>query len=582
MFERETYIQRNLATFRTGAALSVLALAWAASSLPAKVLACVATGTTSLLVLVAVGFFIHRTRRFYLSSLPGPPSTSFLAGSELEYYHEEAAVVSMKWTKLYGPALKFKAALWGERLIVSDPRALNHITNTNAANYDRPAFGRALVMRLVGPGIVWAVKQTHQRHRKVLMPMYNGKHLRTALSIFQHYADALAEKWRSKLAGDGCGQLHVNMHREVTAAALDVLFTFSYDQNMGTIQDPGQKLAVAFRDLFISAFGQQTAYSIMVREILERVPHRVLRWVEAVTPNRQVQSSRASFEVAQEQAVKMIQERRKLRKAWSESTGTGRKDVLDALIESVENEPTLAGTPEGTAELVAQVATMAQAGQETTGSTTAFIIWELCNHPEWQTRLRNEIREMLSSKGHGQLDATDYDAMPVLQAVVRESLRYHPVCPKVDRAPYENDIIPLSEPVYLPDGSSVDSIQIAAGTVIHVDIASYNRRPDFFGADADVWNPARWLPGGTVSDAARPGVVGGMFTFIDGPRSCLGWKFAVLELSVIITAIIGEFECELEPGRNVIRGFGGVMGPLADHDWSGWNLPCIVKPAQEF
>ncbi|KZV97882.1 cytochrome P450 [Exidia glandulosa HHB12029] len=581
MFERETYIQQYLSKFHTLLAFAV-ALVGGVLSIRFTPLELFRLGgaLASGLALAALTFYIYRRTRFYISPLPGPPSSSFLAGSELEYYHEEAAVTSLRWTQQYGPALKFKAALWGERLIISDPRALSHICNTNALNYDRPAFGRALVMRLVGPGIVWAVGDTHQRHRRVIMPMYNGKHLRSALPVFQHYAGAVKDKWRTLLADSDSNALTLNVHREVTAAALDVLFDFSYEQRMGTIENPDQRLAVAFRDLFISAFGQQTAYSIMVREILDRVPKPVLRWIEAVTPDRKVQSSRASFAVAQEQAVQMIEARRASRRLEAD-TGkrAAAKDLMDALLQTIDDDPRLANTVEGTAELVAQVATMAQAGQETTGSTTAFLLWELCNRPEWQDKLRDEIRERKQRLGSDEFDATDYEAMPVLQAIIRETLRYHPVCPKVDRAPYKDDVIPLQHPVSLPDGTTTSHIKIAAGTVIHVDIASYNRNKEFFGQDADEWNPARWLVVDKVSSEPRPGVVAGIFTFIDGPRSCLGWKFAMLEIAVIVTSLVDEFELQLEPGHRIIRGFGGVMGPLTDGEWSGWNLPCIIRTA---
>lgn len=91
------------------------------------------------------------------------------------------------------------------------------------------------------------------------------------------------------------------------------------------------------------------------------------------------------------------------------------------------------------------------------------------------------------------------------------------------------DLIPLSKPIISPaTGQSLSHIPIPAGQTIFLSIYSANRNQDVWGEDAEEFKPERWLTekaghGGT-------GVFAGLLTFLAGPRSCVGYKFAVLEL----------------------------------------------------
>ncbi len=96
------------------------------------------------------------------------------------------------------------------------------------------------------------------------------------------------------------------------------------------------------------------------------------------------------------------------------------------------------------------------------------------------------------------------------------------------------------------DGKVLTEIPIPRGTYIFCSIAAYNRNKEIFGADADLFNPERWLKGTvkpssdasigvyanlyvfivTLADAAHLLLRVYRFTFIGGKRSCTGWRFA--------------------------------------------------------
>lgn len=42
-------------------------------------------------------------------------------------------------------------------------------------------------------------------------------------------------------------------------------------------------------------------------------------------------------------------------------------------------------------------------------------------------------------------------------------------------------------------------------------------------------------------------------TFIDGPRRCIGYKLAVMEIKTVIFTLLREFEIELMEGQHIFR-----------------------------
>ena len=64
-------------------------------------------------------------------------------------------------------------------------------------------------------------------------------------------------------------------------------------------------------------------------------------------------------------------------------------------------------------------------------------------------------------------------------------------------------------------------------------IATANTEPALWGPDAREFKPERWLgkEGHGQVEMALPGVWSGIMSFMAGPRACIGYKFALLEMS---------------------------------------------------
>ncbi|KAG6868121.1 hypothetical protein C0993_007422 [Termitomyces sp. T159_Od127] len=71
--------------------------------------------------------------------------------------------------------------------------------------------------------------------------------------------------------------------------------------------------------------------------------------------------------------------------------------------------------------------------------------------------------------------AADLESMPYLNAVLKETLRYHPVIISLMRQAAKNHIIPLSRPVTTTSGDVITELPVEKGQMVITPISAYNR-----------------------------------------------------------------------------------------------------------
>lgn len=118
------------------------------------------------------------------------------------------------------------------------------------------------------------------------------------------------------------------------------------------------------------------------------------------------------------------------------------------------------------------------AGQETTSNTLSWALIELARQPLIQSRLRDEVHAMertVRERGAADFTVADFEAMPYLQAVLREILRFYPAVPHTYRQALLDDVLPLAKPVTMRSGKVVDQVPVPAGTRLILSVCAYNR-----------------------------------------------------------------------------------------------------------
>ncbi|RSL54828.1 hypothetical protein CEP54_009700 [Fusarium duplospermum] len=188
------------------------------------------------------------------------------------------------------------------------------------------------------------------------------------------------------------------------------------------------------------------------------------------------------------------------------------------------------------------------AGHETTGMVLTYATWHLSRSPDLQEQLRSEILSIGSSlklfqsssaeahdSGNTMSDSSlpdlkALDALPLLNAIVMETLRLH--------AP-----IPGPQPRDTPkDGCSIAGYHIPGGVRIASMAYSLHRDPNVF-PQPESWKPERWLPeDGKDTGTSHREMHRQFWAFGSGGRMCVGSNFALNEMKVILAAIYANFK----------------------------------------
>ncbi|KAJ7635245.1 cytochrome P450, partial [Roridomyces roridus] len=198
------------------------------------------------------------------------------------------------------------------------------------------------------------------------------------------------------------------------------------------------------------------------------------------------------------------------------------------------------------------------AGHETSATTMAFGLLELARNPEFQDSLRREIHS------NGERTEAVYSSMPLLNAFIKvrlhvdawlklestpelcgqEILRLYPIVPMEERIALADTVIPLRDSITTSTGDRLSEIPVHTGQIVKLAIAAYQRMESLWGTDAGEFNPYRWIRGTNYQkDAVGP--YGNLLTFFGGPHVCLGWRFAILEMQVLICELVGKFSFKL-------------------------------------
>lgn len=174
--------------------------------------------------------------------------------------------------------------------------------------------------------------------------------------------------------------------------------------------------------------------------------------------------------------------------------------------------------------LLTEVPTFFVAGHETTATTLTWMLFALTRAPHVQKKLRNELLDVPTSTP----SFDELNALPYLDAVVRETLRLHSPVTTTSRISTQDDILPLSKPITDRKGIVHDSIPMGKGTQISIPILAMNVDKTLWGEDADEFKPERWesLP---AAVSAIPGIWGNMMSFLGGARACIGYRFSLAE-----------------------------------------------------
>ncbi|KAG6920069.1 hypothetical protein DXG01_010137 [Tephrocybe rancida] len=350
---------------------------------------------------------------------------------------------------------------------------------------------------------------------------------------------------------------------------MDSIGEAAFDYHFGALAQADNEFMKAYFGLMSDTLGSPPKSSIFMQTVL---PVWALGLMSKYSRRRSLVHARHTAVLANEVTRALVQS-----KAGALLQGKNNKDILSLLANVVKaNASENKATQLTEEEMLAQMRTILLAGHETSATSLCWVLLELARNPEFQQRLRAEIRatEIATGRRYSSFTASDLDGMQYLAAVLKESMRFHPALYQNYRQAAKDDVLPLSSPIRTTSGEYIDTLPIPKGMKVILSIAAYHRNKDIFGEDADTFNPERWL---RKTDKKGPtlGVYGNLLTFAGGVRTCIGWRFALYEVQSLTVEIINNFELQPTEGLERLRREAClVMLPTLEGEQAkGENLP---------
>lgn len=308
----------------------------------------------------------------------------------------------------------------------------------------------------------------HKRARKLLMPAFNGHALR-------EYQDLVTEVARAEVAGWRDGEQFRALDR-MNALTLEVILRVVFgvtDERRLAALRPRVNKTVNISPAILLGWGYP--------------------WLQKYGPWK------ATVDNQRELDRLMYAEIRERRTAPDLAERT---DVLSRLILQGEGEDRLDDT-----ELRDQLVTLLLAGHETTASALAWALHELGRDPALLAR----CQQAATSGGA--------DGDELLEAVLKESMRLHPIIPMVVRT--------LMKP------ATIAGWDLPAGTTVGPSIIIAHQREDNH-PDPEVFRPERFLGQNPPPNTWIP--------FGGGVRRCIGAGFSLMEGVAILREVLTAYD----------------------------------------
>ncbi|KAH9928315.1 cytochrome P450 monooxygenase [Fomitopsis serialis] len=535
----------------------------------------------SSLVVVAIHIVWRISRRIFartpLDNIPGPPPAPFLTGHLPQYFDRHGTEFQRRVAHNYGPVVKMQGMFGQPLLYIYDPRALHTMLIKEASDYDEEELFVRTNTLIFGPGLISVLGDQHRKQRKMLNPVFSAGHMRDMLPIFYSVTEKLRDTWLARVNDE---PRELDVLNWMGRAALELIAQGGIGTSLDPlVNDTPDAYTGALKALVPTLYGLGLLrYALLLPYICEVGPVWFRRWLVNMIPHKRLQEMKYIVDISARKSVAIYEAKKEALQHGEEETSrqvAEGKDIFSILMRANMAASEADRLPED--EVIAQITTMLFAAMDTTSNSTSMVLERLAQHPDIEDKLRKEVTEAQSA---GRLSYDELMRLPLLDAIVRETFRVDPLANMITRQPIKDVVLPLSEPIQGLDGKTIHEISIPKGTPIIIGVLGCNTDKALWGEDALVWKPERWLSPlpSAVTDAPIPGVYSNMMTFLGGGRSCIGFKFAELEMKVILSVLLSTFKFELTD-KPVVWNVASVRYPTVGTGSNYAEMPMKVSLA---
>ncbi|KAL1505267.1 hypothetical protein ABEB36_004868 [Hypothenemus hampei] len=178
-------------------------------------------------------------------------------------------------------------------------------------------------------------------------------------------------------------------------------------------------------------------------------------------------------------------------------------------------------------DFAANVFLMAIAGFDTISATISFLLYEVARNQDVQSKMRDEIRMIYKNIIDNRITYDGLQEMKYCEMVINEVFRLHSVATEIPRQCTQDYKIPETNMV------------IEKGTLLFIPSWAIHTDPDYY-PNPNQFDPERF---NEENKRNRPDMT--FLPFSEGPRICIGSRFAQIAIKIAIIKYLKNFKLEL-------------------------------------
>jgi len=425
-----------------------------------------------------------------LRHIPGDEGWPFI-GNTLKVLADPKGQVE-KAAAAYGPI--YRTNLFGETSITLLGPEANELVLFDQARLFSSTHGWGPILGLLFPrGLMLLDFEEHRLHRRALSVAFKSGPMKSYLVDLDRGIAARVRQWKAQP-----GEMLV--YPAMKQLTLDLAATSFLGADIGPEVD---EITRAFIDMVAAAVApirRPLPFTQMGRGVAGR--KRIVAYFSEQIPIRRARG--------------------------------GGDDLFSQLCHATHEDGALLSTQ----DVIDHMSFLMMAAHDTLTSSLTSFVGELAAHPEWQARLREEVKG-LGIEANDPSSIDNLEKMPLSEMAFKEALRLKPPVPSMPRRAVRD--------------FSFKGYTMPAGTLVGVNPLFTHHMPEIWG-EPDKFDPMRFS-----DEAQRNRHRFAWVPFGGGAHMCLGLHFAYMQAKTFARHFLQNLEVSLAPGYKA--------------DWQMWPIP---------
>jgi cytochrome P450 len=439
-----------------------------------------------------------------IADLPGPRGWP-LVGNALQIEASRIHLIFEDWCRQYGPLFRVRLGR-KDMVVVADTSLIAQVLRERPEHYRRGTLVSKAIDEMGVTNVFPAEGEDWKRQRLIWNRAMGAQKLKTFHQELHDVTGRLLRRWRAAAAAGTV----IDVQKDLMLYTVDVTMRFALGYDANTLEQPAGAIQRHLDKVF-PALG---------RRISSPIPYwRLFKLPQDYALERALKGAYDE--------VSMLVERARARMAANPELREHPSCLLEALLVAQEAE----GGSLSDRELFGNAVGALLAGEDTTANTLAWMTYFIAQDADIQQRLQAEADAVL---GTDELlrDAASFNQLPLVDAVMNESLRLKPVAPFISA---ESNVEVMLGDLRIPAGTQL-FLLTRMGCL---EESEYPKPQDFL--------PDRGWLNATDPQAVRPAMPFGY-----GPRICPGRTLAISEIRAVTTMLARNFRLSLVEGEEPV------------------------------